>query len=283
MPGTESPNKLCVVCGKDVAGKPRVKDAAGRYTCVGDCQQKHVESMKQSVVPAKGAGTASAGGASKSASVSAASVPRSDEGSMLNDLISQSPMLKAGKCEQCGSIMPQGGVICTRCGFNTKTGKSVRTAVFVDKEKKTSKSAEAASEAGSKVMAVLRSPIIFGSMIAIGLGVVGFVGVQVPEFTLVAFSIVGIVYLVSIIWGLIDACQEQEYTWAGLMIYHVIGGFIPFGILRFGSIIGFFATVGYIVFVCDRPVLKSMYIGSFLAFAGSALGLYMSRGGFNFN
>ncbi len=274
MPGTDSPSKVCVVCGESVAGKPRVKDAAGRYTCAGACHDQHVAAVK-----------AAARAKSESRAAPAPSpgtIPVGDERSVLSDLISQSPMLKAGKCEQCGGVIPQGGVICTRCGFNSQTGKNLRTAVYAEKVKKESKIGAMAGDAGSTTMAVLRSPIIFGSIIALGLGAIGLVGVLVPEFTLASVVIVGVVYLIAIIWGLIDAIQEQEYTWAGFMIYHVIGGFIPISILRFGSIIGFFAAVGYIVFVCDRPVLKSLFIGSLLAFVGQLVGIYMSRGSFEF-
>lgn len=221
MPGTESSNKLCVVCGKDVAGKPRVKDASGRYTCIGECQEKHVENLKKAASSSKSAG------ATKSASVPASAVPGSDEGSMLNDLISQSPMLKAGKCEQCGSIMPQGGVICTRCGFNTQTGKALKTAVVVEKEKKEPKFKPGKYKnpyAGSSGPGFWK---IFGVM-SVVMSLVSLLVFAGPGGVLAAIIILSLGSLIAWVANLIVAFKNDQMIWGILMIVPFINGIAQF-------------------------------------------------------
>ncbi len=127
MATAESASKICVVCGQDVAGKPRVKDAAGRYMCAGACQEKAAAAAKAAAKPAP---------APRAVTPPPKAPPvakPAGEGSVLGDLISSSPMLNSAMCSECGNPMPGGAVICTRCGFNTQTGKALKTAVIKEK------------------------------------------------------------------------------------------------------------------------------------------------------
>ncbi len=130
MATAESAGKTCIVCGKDVSGQPRVKDAAGHYMCAGECQQKAIAAAKT-----RKDAQAAAKPAAPSQPKPASNAPL-PPGGLLGQLIDDSPMLNSARCESCGSAMPGGSVICTRCGFNTQTGKVLRTAVIVEKEKK---------------------------------------------------------------------------------------------------------------------------------------------------
>jgi hypothetical protein len=40
MSAAATPTKTCMICGVDVSGKPRVKDAQGRYACQGACAKE---------------------------------------------------------------------------------------------------------------------------------------------------------------------------------------------------------------------------------------------------
>lgn len=257
MPGTESSNKVCVVCGKDVSGKPRVKDAQGRYTCAGDCQATHAANLKKAAQERPKGGTTP----SRSASVPMASVPLSDEGSMLSDLISQSPMLKAGKCEQCGSIMPQGGVVCTRCGFNTQTGKNLKTAVIVEKEKKEPKFKP------GKYKNPYGGPDgpgfwkLFAYM-SLGFSLVSFTVFLGPMGVLAGIVILGIAGLLCWVANLISAFRNDQTLWGILMLVVVIP-FVP-GI----------AQLLFNIFANDDDNSKALYWA--LIVAGAAFGAMLT-------
>jgi hypothetical protein len=276
MATAESAKKICVVCGKDVAGQPRVKDAAGRYLCAGECQQRAAAAAK-----AKQA-------APPPATVKAAPPPAAaGGGSLMANLIEDSPMLKAAKCESCGSAMPGGSVICTRCGFNTQTGKALRTAVVtLPKEKTPSKTGKAAAAVGSTAVAAIVSPLVGGLLVFLALAGVGVAGAIVPEFLLASFVIMSISYLAAIIWALVDAAREQENTLAGFIAVHVVGMFAPYlpmgfifgfiGLLL--SIVGFFAAMWYAVFVTERGFLRALYLGTAAALIAWIVTVRMTDG-----
>lgn len=89
--GEPTPGKICVRCGVDCAGRPRVKDASGRYTCA-DC----VEQIKRR----------RAGGAATPSKPAPAS---------------------GAPCPNCARVMPTDAVLCTACGYSTQTGRALQT------------------------------------------------------------------------------------------------------------------------------------------------------------
>lgn len=103
MPATEPTKKVCIVCGTDVSGKPRVKNAAGQYVCKGACEAKIKSSQ---------------GG--------------SDD--LMAKLLEASPVLRGKPCANCGTNMKEGAVVCTNCGTNAGTGKKLKTAVIIERE-----------------------------------------------------------------------------------------------------------------------------------------------------
>jgi hypothetical protein len=134
MATAESAAKVCVVCGANVAGKPRVKDAAGRYMCAGECQEKAEAQARARAQAREQAKLQPPPPPKKGPVVKSTSSP--GDGNLLGDLISNSPMVGAVACTACGNPMPNGAVVCTRCGFNSQTGKNLKTAVIREKEKK---------------------------------------------------------------------------------------------------------------------------------------------------
>lgn len=110
------PDKVCVICGADVADKPRVKDAQGKYACQA-CVQK-----RQAGTAAKpAAGTKSAAVTKKPASQDAlwADLPDANDPNIV-------------RCPECASIIRTGKVICGNCGFNTTSGKKVETKIITE-------------------------------------------------------------------------------------------------------------------------------------------------------
>ncbi|MEZ6242988.1 MAG: hypothetical protein R3B57_08095 [Phycisphaerales bacterium] len=109
MPAT---GKICVICGQDCSDRPRTKDKDGRYACR-DCLAKQ----------------------QKSARPDASSTPRQPKAKptptgvdpVLAGLIDDAPAMHA--CPGCSRLIRADAKICLHCGFNTQTGRAVRTRV----------------------------------------------------------------------------------------------------------------------------------------------------------
>lgn len=134
MPSATQPaKKTCVVCGTDVDGKPRVKDAQGRYACKGACEAK----LLKPAAPAPSQGPAPKPAAGSLTPVIPAGSPGPDD--ILGKLISASPVLNSRPCPSCGSPLVKGAIVCTNCGTNAETGKKLKTAIIKEKEEKAPK------------------------------------------------------------------------------------------------------------------------------------------------
>lgn len=159
MPGQEGIGaKTCVVCGKDAAGLPRVKDAQGRYYHK-QCREAAKRKLAaQGAAPVTSSPTApkgprvASGGARLAAPPprvpaavpvsparpvvrSAAKTEPVDAGPDLLDelssLESAAPSVEAGfatMCPGCSQTLPGGAVICVACGFSLKTGARMTAA-----------------------------------------------------------------------------------------------------------------------------------------------------------
>lgn len=103
-------SKICILCGKDCSNLPRKKDAKGQYACQAcvDARQAKSDAPK----PAKSQGPAT------SAAPSTADI-----------LFSDSSTTRGEPCPNCARMRAKGAVLCTHCGFNSATGKSLKTAV----------------------------------------------------------------------------------------------------------------------------------------------------------
>lgn len=121
--GSESQKKLCQFCGADVAGKPRAKDAAGRYAC-----KACVDAGKLV-------------GATKPAAAAPKAADAGDELS-LRDLAllakleaAQAPVEltpEQGGCANCGRFIGE-ALVCIRCGYDTRRKRVVSTKITKDK------------------------------------------------------------------------------------------------------------------------------------------------------
>jgi hypothetical protein len=158
----------CVSCGADLAVTPYVRDKKGKGLCK-PCVAK-IKAKRDAKAAAQ---TAAQGGAIPLAS----SV---DEPDLMNALLADSPQMTKGICEGCKSFIDHEAVICTHCGYNRQTGKSVVTRVIAaPKEKEGSGAGLAAATAVADSMWWIPS-LIFGLIGAgIGAGVWYFVGTAV--------------------------------------------------------------------------------------------------------
>ncbi len=128
--------KVCVICGQDCAGKPRVKDPQGRYSC----KSCHEAAMKKAAAAPATAKAAPVKGAPRPA-VKPASKPVPppmpepeaepafdgfDNAAILEGLEASAPAAApAGEqCPSCGMPLPGGAMVCMSCGFNRATGRA---------------------------------------------------------------------------------------------------------------------------------------------------------------
>lgn len=112
-----APAKVCTRCGQDCAGKPRVKDQHGRYTC-----QPCVEKIK-----AERGITSSPAPLTPSPPPPPASGPASEpEGFDVFALEPSADDPKLAPCRNCGAPVAESAVLCVSCGFNKKLGRTAR-------------------------------------------------------------------------------------------------------------------------------------------------------------
>jgi hypothetical protein len=110
--------KICVQCGDDCAGKPRTKDAKGRYVCRPCFDKVQAKSAKPaSPAPLKGA-------------TPITPAPGDVDNSLLLALADEEARpVATTPCPSCGAGMMNGAVICTTCGYNVQTKKNMRSVV----------------------------------------------------------------------------------------------------------------------------------------------------------
>ena len=114
--------KICVICGEDCAGRPRIKDPKGRYY--------HRECHEQARERA----------AARRAAVDPdppQRVDSSDPMGLLDSVLEESapPPVAAG-CPSCGRALSADDVVCTNCGFNMQSGHATQVAVERPKKEK---------------------------------------------------------------------------------------------------------------------------------------------------
>ncbi len=171
MSDAPATRKLCFHCGTDVAGKPRTKDARGRYFCAAcDAKVRSQRSHAPAQSPLQSAGDPAdepadlLGEPTDLGAADDGTIPLADEtlpadelaalaaaergaegiASQRIDVVREDKPARAtprhkGSCACCGRIMSKNSVICTACGYNTETGRNVGTGKLAGAGKKCSK------------------------------------------------------------------------------------------------------------------------------------------------
>lgn len=231
-----------MVCGQDVSSKPRVKDNQGRYLCVGACQKKY-----QTEVPPV------APKAAPSARPQARAVARDadlDNG-LMNDLVASSPMISAKRCDSCGNPLMNNAIVCLSCGFNSATGKAMKTRVSVDKIKepkapKIKGSRYSTSEFGPSFGVLFL--IVLVPLVALAL-----LGAVNPVFLVLSFVLAWLGLAIGNILGIIAAFRNDESGWG---LCGILSFFVPF----LGLVFLYYLLVGN-----SDKWSKSIFVGSFVA------------------
>jgi len=153
--------KQCVICGESCVGQPRIRNEKGQYahrSCAEAKQTAKPEPMQNEHDP------------------DLAALGFDDDGfGDMSDLLPdtppepQQPALRAA-CPSCGTALDSGVVVCLNCGYNTASGKALKTKA---KDKNTSIAGGAmvsgvAGKAGGASIAILMP--ILGALIAGAIG-----------------------------------------------------------------------------------------------------------------
>lgn len=143
MPG--APEKVCVICGQDCAGKPRVKDPQGRYSCKSCHEAATVRKAPAAQAPGPGVAKTKATSAPLAAAVATrpqtkpAPAPEPepdpvfdglDNASLLEGIESSASTPPAAEsCGGCGMPLSPGAMVCMSCGYNRMTGRAGKVKV----------------------------------------------------------------------------------------------------------------------------------------------------------
>jgi hypothetical protein len=109
------PRKICVLCGENVADRPRLKDAQGRYACRACIEKRRPERAGKPAARTRGDDDPLAVLAALEASAHA------------GDAIAGLREMKA--CPVCERIVGDDQVICLNCGADVTTGRKSKTRV----------------------------------------------------------------------------------------------------------------------------------------------------------
>ncbi|MBY0262327.1 MAG: hypothetical protein K2Q20_08270, partial [Phycisphaerales bacterium] len=158
-------------------------------------------------------------------------------------------------CGECGAPMTAGSVVCVRCGHNTQTGKSLRTAVVKVKEEKSAPAARrrqgrsAVSDPGPSFA------VIFLGCLALLGGLAGG-ALFVPSLMPVAIGLCALAAFIGYIGCLIAAFREDATMYA---ILGIVGLVVPLVGLAF---------LYYVIMHTESRVSKALYLSSSLVFIG---------------
>jgi hypothetical protein len=109
------PAKVCILCKQDCSKKPRLRDPQGRYTCEACANEAEAKAA-----------------AKKSATAPPPPPPDPEEPDLSYALEEEQKVAAplaadTASCMGCGVLMPPGALICTHCGFDTRTGAPTKT------------------------------------------------------------------------------------------------------------------------------------------------------------
>lgn len=102
--------KICVICGEDCAGRPRIKDPKGHYYHKSCHEQAKLEqeARRAAVEPDPAPST----------------VDEPESVSLLSEILDETPETGlAQSCPACGQPLPADSVLCTNCGHSQQSGQ----------------------------------------------------------------------------------------------------------------------------------------------------------------
>lgn len=154
--------RVCVICGQSCAGQARIKDTKGNYAHKACVEQKQTGQDHAAEQDALHADDGLGGGMDD----------------LWEDLepIEPEAVAAASGCPGCGLRMEPGAVVCMNCGFDTQSGKGLKTRTFDAKPKKAKPGAGSdeskIAELGAGIVGLGMKPIfpLIGALIGGAIG-----------------------------------------------------------------------------------------------------------------
>lgn len=244
--------KICSVCGIDCSAKKRAKDANGRYICA-DC----LERAREAKVAKEGKPVVVATGpvVPKKVSAAPAMLPNGVD-PIMDNLVAGSKALHQVACTQCAYPMDREAKICTHCGFNTLSGKVMKTAIY--------KAPKEVKEKSRQGRSFHISPNgLFFAILVLVLGPAGLgAAIDEPMLILVGWGILALTGLVVTVALIADGFRNSPVS-GGLML---AGLFVP--------ILGIY-TIYYALTQAEEGVRKA-YIATILCWIAMFTAMLMS-------
>lgn len=247
MSAAPVPQKVCVVCGQNVAAKPRVKDSRGQYRCAGECEKIGLvkapsPSVKSNLSPAPKS-------ANRAAPPKIAEEAEADN-ELMNNLISQSSVTATKRCDSCGHPLAMSAVLCMNCGVNVATGETLKTHVAVDKikapkVKKGSNNPYAYYRVGPNAWAAFAFLAVIGAVLSL----LPFANREFIPITLIGVRLFSMITGFAIVYWLWE--EEETLLFAMVVLARVLrlfmlavpgGVFLVFGIELLVTIAVFFRS-----------------------------------------
>lgn len=225
--------KLCIICGEDCAGRPRLKDSKGQYAC-----QACVESKKRPRQAPKAKAPKAAPAVAPTAS--------DDAGFGMDQFLGDVQLADANPCPKCGMGRAADAVVCMQCGFDSASGQAMSTKVSKEKVKKAGKRRRLSG--GKAYVVIALSMFVLLPAMALAS----------PEAAAIALIFAGIWAFVAYIYMIGAAFRDDDKFWAiiGLLVLvPVVGG------LCWLAFVLYYCTIG-----SQRGVRKLNYWAALIAF-----------------
>lgn len=235
--------KPCVVCGKSCEGLKRVKDAKGRYAHVACAEMVARKKAGRQLPPAPAEPSATPPPTPQTPATPAATSPVGND--WLGDAVDHQPI----PCPACGRHIDQHAALCTHCGTNIQTGKSMRTRVL-DAPKE--RGSAGGGGGGGGLGDVFNNPLI---VFVVGLvlwgvfGAVAFAGGE--SMATPALAVAGLWAFAAWVMMVSAAFSDGDSTWGWVGL----GTIIP----CLGGICGIAFTFYYCIFGSERTGWKANY------------------------
>ena len=136
--------KTCVICGKDCAGQPRIKDKKGNYyhkTCYEQAKARKAPPAEAAPEPLAIQGDEPGG-----------FDPFADHA---DSPAAEAPPVGPNACPSCGNALQAGSVMCMNCGYNLQGGKQVSTKV-----RKPEKVRSEGRDGGPGIANLIKNPLV---------------------------------------------------------------------------------------------------------------------------
>lgn len=225
-----SAEKLCIICGEDCAGRPRLKDSKGQYAC-----QACVEAKKRPRPAPK----------AKAPSVPVAVAPPAgdDAGFGMDQFLGDVRPADANPCPKCGMGRPEDAVVCMQCGFDSASGRGMSTKVSKEKVKRARRTPRLSG--GKAYVVIALSMLVLLPALAIFSPVAGFIGLGIAFLW----------YVVSYAYMVGAAFRDDDRFW----------GFL--GVLFWLPLAGQFCWLAFVLYYCtigsQRGVRKLNFWAAF--------------------